>query len=480
MGLRVGGLASGLDTAALIEALLTLERRPLQLVEQRKAQVEAQQTLHQELGTKVAALRDAASAIDNLSPTLATAAFNEEFFAFTAIPSDETVLTADASSASVPGTTEIIVNELAQVARQISTPFASDTAIIAAEGETIDIIHGGGENPPALPISITIGAGGKNIRDLAGLINDDPNNGGSVRADVIFSGSAFHLIVSGTNPGVANDVTLTTSIQGEGGGAFLDTDPLVSTPASDAQLTVFGLPVTRSSNSITDIVPGVSLQLLAKSEGQTITVQVSRNDEEIQEKLQAFVDAYNEIADFVATNGSLGAEGEEGGALAGDSAIRGIEQQIQSSIRGLYDFSPNPLRVLDQIGISFGTDSRLTLDSAVLKTELATDASAVRELLTGNGATDGAIAAVSRSLDVILDPDPDKGILAGRAKALDDRIRGVRGFGGLDDQIARLEDRLEQREQLLVQRFTQLETALAQLQNQGSALDSFSILRPNP
>jgi flagellar hook-associated protein 2 len=463
MGLRVGGLASGLDTAALIDATLALERRPLLMAEARKATIEREKTLFQELGTLLSDLRDASAAIDNLSSGQSGPAASEEFLSYVASSSDSAVLDAVASSGASPGSVDITVSQLATSALHVSTAFTDTTTIIASAGQSISIAHGG-----ATPINISVGAGGASLSDLRDLINTDVNNGGEVRADLIFDGVAHRLVLTGTDSGAANDVAFITTIPGESGGTFLDT-PL-SVPAADAQLEVFGVAVTRGSNSITDVVPGVTLELKSALPGIPVTVQVSRDDDEIETRTQAFVDAYNAIVDFFETNARYDAGAEQAGALVGDSTIRGIENQVRRVMVDRYSFVGNPLGSLSEVGMSVDPDGRLTLDSDKFRASLATDANAVRELLSGDGVTKGAAASVAELIDPIIDPDKTIGVIAIRDDGFDDKI------SAFDRQIERLEIRLAKREELLVLKYSQLETVLARLQAQGSALDGLSSL----
>jgi flagellar hook-associated protein 2 len=242
---RFSGLATGLDTAALVEAFLQLERRPLDLVEERKEGLEKQQSLFRDLNTRLLALRDAARALDNQNPRLSGPTLDEEFLAYSAASSDDGVLTGTANGNAAVGSTSIRVLSLASVARRVSTAFSSDTDPIASSGDTLSIDYGGDES-----IDITVGAAGASLRDLRDLVNSDPSNGGEVRAEVLFDGSAYRLIVSGGRTGAGNDVALTTTIAGEGGNSFLDV--ALGQDAADARLEVLGIPVTRPSNEIDD------------------------------------------------------------------------------------------------------------------------------------------------------------------------------------------------------------------------------------
>ncbi|MEM7409210.1 MAG: flagellar filament capping protein FliD [Myxococcota bacterium] len=476
MGLRVGGLVSGLDTNALIEGLMAFERRPLDLVNTRRDDLRAERSLFVELNRRLDALRDAAAALDNRNSLLSGPATEEELLAFTATSSDETVATATANSNANPGTVEISVQNLAQPARVVSSTYVTDTGIIAQAGRTLSIDHGG-----ANPIEITVGVNGASLVDLRGMINEDVNNEGRVRADVIFDGSLYRLVMSGTQTGAANDVVVTSDILGEpfGFGPFVD--PTLSEPAEDAELTVLGLPnVTRPSNEISDLLPGLTFNLLSEGAAST-QIQVARDDETINGQFQAFIDAYNSVTQFIRDQARFNETTESAGPLSGDSTLRDIELRIQGLIAQGFEFTNNPFTSLGNLGVSLNGDGLLELDAEALASALETNSPAVRQLLGGAEVDDpenpgetifsnGIASQLATLLDgYTKDSVDDEGetvtaILTGRLNGFDDRI------ASLDEQIARLELRLEERETFLVRQFTQLESVLAGLQGQQNSL----------
>lgn len=453
MGLRLGGLASGLDTAALIDAVMAVERRPLSLVQQRKADVELEKQLFRDLNTKLLALREAASALDNRNTGLSGPAIEEELFSYLATSSDESVLSARASSSASAGAQDVTVTALAGAARFVSNPWSSPSDNLLPR-RRIEIHYGG-----AAPIEFRLPTGPRSLELLRDLINTDPDNDGSVQADILFDGSGYRLILSGTQTGAANALTIFTNINGEGGGAFFD--PALEVAASDAQLEVLGVPITRESNTIEDAIPGVSLSLRGTS-ASPVQVQVERDDESIAAKFQTFVDAYNEVIDFVLNQARVDPANETSGPLSGDATVRQVEQQVQRSLVQRFIFTDNPFQSVAELGVSLDADGRLELDAEKLAAALDTDGLGVRELLGGDGVSDGAFTALARILDPIT--ETVTGSLAIRDQGFDDRI------AGLDRQIERMELRLEQRELFLVRRFAELETTLANLQGQGNSL----------
>ncbi|MGI9431860.1 MAG: flagellar filament capping protein FliD [Myxococcota bacterium] len=457
MGLRVGGLATGLDTNALVDALLALERRPLELIQQRRTEIELQQSLFRDLNTRLLTLRDAAAALDNRTTGLTGSSFDEEFLAYAATSSDETLVEATTTGNANPGSFDIHVDQLAAVGRRISVGFASSTDVVFAEGETLQIDHGG-----AAPIALTVAAGGTSLEGLRDAINTDVNNQGDVRADVVFDGTDYRLVVSGTRTGAENDVTVSGTVSGPGGGALLD-DTLTQV-AQDASFQVLGLTVTRPSNEISDALPGISLRLRGVHANPTdVTfVDVARDDEAITEGLQTFVDAYNSVIEFLDGQSSFDETLETAGPLSGDFTLRAIEQTVQRTLVDQYAFAGNPFNSLVELGVSFDDEGRLSLDSGILTTALDLDPFAARQMLSGDGTSDGLMTAIARALDPIT--ESATGSIAVRQDGFEERIDGI------DRQIERFELRLEQREELLILQFSRLESSVAALQAQSNSL----------
>jgi flagellar hook-associated protein 2 len=460
--LTFSGLASGLDTGAIVQALLDFERRPLNLLEARKSDLQSGQSLLRDLNQQLLALRDAARAIDNRSSGLNGPSATEELLAYQAGSSNDSILEAEAGPGAQPGTFEVRVDALAQSARRVSVSVADPETSFSIPSGNFQIDYGDGQAIQLVtPPNVT-------LNQLRDLINTDPNNDGSVRADILFDGSGYRLTIAGVAPGASNDVTVTTNLQA-GGQPFID--DALGQDATDAQLVYLGIPVTRESNDITDLIPGVTLRLRGVNDPavptETVDVDVTRDDEAIAEKLTALVDAYNAIRDFSLAQSDTDPTSNRGGLLSGDALVRGVEQTIQLTLGGLFTFTDNPLGSLGQIGVNFDATGRLSLDDEALRGALDADPLAVRELLSGDGTSDGVATALARALEPIV--RSGDGTLALRDSSFDDRI------DSLDQQIERFEVRLAKREETLVLQFSRLETLVSTLQGQASFLSSLIV-----
>ena len=141
---------------------------------------------------------------------------------------------------------------------------------------------------------------------------------------------------------------------------------------------------------------------------------------------------------------------------------------MQSKLFDQLSFAGNPFTSLSEIGLELDGDSHLTVDGAVLASALAQDPSAVRELFTGDGMTEGFATALVAEIDAFTETDPNNPKLVGLFKGRDQGYQEQ--IDGIDAQIERLKARLERREELLVLQFAQLEGLLAGFQAQGNTL----------
>jgi flagellar hook-associated protein 2 len=330
--------------------------------------------------------------------------------------------------------------------------------VVANAGETLTIQHAG----PA-DIALTVPAGGYSLNQLRDAINADPNNAGNVRAEVLFDGTSYRLVISGTQTGQANDVEVSSTING---GAFVD--GALAQTAQDAQIRYVGIAITRPGNEIADAIPGLTLRLRgtnsATDTNDATTLTVERDLPGIQAKLQALADAYNAVRDFVNAQSAYDEATKQAGPLSGNGSLRTIERIVQSSVSGLYTLAGTSLSSLSEIGLRFDQDGKLVLDAAKLESALAADVSAVRTLLSGDGTDDGVATALARVLDPLT--RLGDGVLAVQDQTYATTLRGF------DDQIAELELRLEKREETLRRQFASLESLVGALQSQAGFLSS--------
>jgi len=153
------------------------------------------------------------------------------------------------------------------------------------------------------------------------------------------------------------------------------------------------LQVVSSDNSISGLIPGVTLNLLAADTTQTVTLTVSHDVDSLMENFQGFVDNYNNMIDYMNTQFAYNADQKSAGALIGDRASMNIDSQLRSAVGRSVAGISSSLEHLSQIGIgtsvsgSLNTDGTLSIDDAKLRSALENNLDDVVSLLASTGET---------------------------------------------------------------------------------------------
>ncbi|GAB6063301.1 flagellar filament capping protein FliD [Deferrisoma palaeochoriense] len=358
------GLATGINTTETVDKLIEVESRPKILKEAEKARLENQLTAWQEVNSKLLDLRTQAQEIWK-SSTWAT---------LTATSSNESILTATASADAQAGTYTVEVTQLAR-AHQISTGgYASDLDTVGTGTLTVTV--------GAKSAEITVDASNNTLRGLADAINQADVG---ATASVIYDGSQYRLLVTSDETGTANTVSLAAS------GFTLTTSTVQD--AQDAQIR-FGsgagaITITSSSNQIDDVIPGVTLNLVNASPGTQVTVSMSRDTSDVEEKIQAFMDAYNTAMGFIGEQFDFDPQKNQGGILMGDRTLLTIQTRIQSIVSSPVatggDFTS-----LRSVGLELDDDGLLSFDASKFQEAVAQDPDAVKNLFRTSGRTEHA------------------------------------------------------------------------------------------
>jgi len=439
-GISFSGLASGLDSTAIISSLMGVERIP-------QNRLTSQNNALASKGRIVDQLTSALSALKTAAEGLATPG---AFLSYAGSVSDDSVAKVKTSGTSVPGTYEIEVTTLARAQRTYSSPIADADADLSASAQTLSLTIDGTQTDIAIPV-------GASLRDVAAAIN---SSGAAASAGVLFDGTQYRLQVVGRNTGASNAVTFADSGLGLNLGVPANTVQV----ASNAALTIDGFPVTSASNILDDILPGTTIELKDESTAP-IQLRIDADPAGVKAKLTSFVDAYNAVARIIVAQNGVG-KGRE--TLSGDSTVRTIEQglarMISSAIPGMTGAGGATLQLGD-LGIQTQRDGTLTLDTDDLDGALAEDFARTATYFAGDGTNDGMGALMSDLIEGYT--DKIDGLLTTRKKGITEQIATN------TDKIEDIELYLERFEQSLRQQYAALEQAMSQLQGQQSYLAQF-------
>lgn len=430
------GAGSGLDLNSLLNGLMAVERQPLTALQGRMTSVNSQ----------VSAIGKLKSALSTFQDAMAKLAKESSFKVHSATSSDEDVLTASASSSAARGNYSVTVSRIAEYHRMAAGTTYADTGVatIGTAGDTMTIAIGGDD--------FTVDIGGKTLAEIREAINDASDNTG-VTASIIHDDAGYRLLLAADETG--SESFITTSFSGSdpftlgslntdrnGSGSFTAAD-------LDAVLQLEGqFQITSSSNTVTDPIQGVSLELKAAG---TATIKVERDEDAIESSVKSFAEAASTL---FSTLDSLAAKDLKGYG----SLLRGIEGQVRgmlgtsANVGGSYSF-------VSEIGLQTQRDGSITLDSGILADALQLDFAGVAALFTDS--TNGIAVRLDSIMDEYLQSG---GILESQTDNLNNQLSGMK------DRESRLEARLDLIQNRYIKQFSALDSLVSSLQTTSAFL----------
>ena len=244
--------------------------------------------------------------------------------------------------------------------------------------------------------------------------------------------------------------------------------------ASDATVRIDGLPISRTSNTFSDVISGVSLELLAPTTSAA-TLSFNRDPAPIKEKLQTLIAAYNDaVSDFGVLTGEPNKEDEEdiySGSLRGDSTARGLLYQIRSMVTSTSSAAGENLTALRDLGVELSRDGTLSLNEATFNTAVSDHYAEMVTMLTGDASFQSLVGDLSR------------GVAGDAVKSLTDFMKSdgslMTQTDGAEATISRYEadlEKLDERMKLLLERYTRqfavMDTLVGQFTRQREGLVS--------
>lgn len=505
--MRIGGLASGIDTDSIVQDLMRAERIPLDKMEQDRQRLEWQRDAYREINTKLFELDEMAFDL-KLESNFNTKSFQS---------SQGGAVTASGGAGASEGSYAINVQALATSAMNVSGMIDINSDISKHYGETYKF-YTFDEEGIAQPHEFTVNQG-DTISDVIERINDDSDNNIRMFYDDVTNQVVMETTRTGQyNPGGNTVVTVDDeSINNNGAEILFDKDNNSfftevlnlqagkkedgmeggETGGANATFTYnnyYTVETTENSHTIN----GVTFEFTGVTNGNA-TVNVQNDTDATIEKITEFVDKYNELIDTI--NGALREEryrdyppltdaqreemdeGEielweeraKSGLLRSDpilsSALGNLRQNWYSSVDtgGTYT-------ALTQVGITTTSDymdgGKLEIDEEQLREALATDAQSVFNLFSNSeeGESLGLLNQLENTLDDTMSRINDR---AGRGSDTLENYSIGRRIKDVDDRISRFEDRLTQIEDRYWRQFSQMEQAISMMNQQSAMLTSF-------
>ena len=429
-----GGLASGLDTNALIQNLVALQRRPIQQLETRQNDYRSNISSFSTIKTKFSELQDI---IEEMSST-------ESFQTLSASTSDSDILTASATGDASPGTLSIDVQQLATYQKNHGYTFGSQTDPATGTGTLRIQVGTGGWND--INISNT-----DSLVDIKEAINDADVG---ATASIIYDGSDYRLSITGDNSGLDNAVSFD-----ETGGVVLGFEDPASliTTADNAEIIVDGVINASSSDNIfDDLMVGLTINLKKADPGTPVTVSVNQDHSAQVDKLQKFVDAYNSVINTVNSFYQPKEIGKTGGLIM-DTGLRNMKADMNSLVS--QSMGSGTFTSLSHIGIKTEPNGTLSLDTDKLEDALNTDFESVTTLFTDE--TEGVGTRFDSYVEELTKLG---GVLDLRKNGAEEEI------SRLDTKIESLQANSDRYEEMLVKKFAAMEQLVSSMQTQGNQM----------
>lgn len=457
MGLTTSGIFSGINTDDVVGKLMQVERQPLLKLQKKEADYQA----------KISGLGNLLSSLNGFK-TAAAALKATNLLSMKANSGDSNIFTATAATGASPANHTIKISNLAAAQSIYSATFASTTDAVAdlssVATQKMQIQVGAGA-----AFTITVDATNNTLSGIKDAINKAKTD---VTASIMNDGTGNRLVLSSTKTGTASKIVIKVDENNDGVfeeapddtdvaglsklafNATYDVDGNVtggiasmtqSQVAKNASLIVDGLTVTKSSNTITDVIEGVTLTLKKDSAGATVNLDVTKDIDGLKAKINLFVTTYNTAMSQVK---SLQGTSASRGVLMGDSTISSLKSTLTGTIVTGYSNTS-----LARMGITHDTKAVLSFNTTTFDTEFAANEANVLSALNAMA------TALETKLDTYIKsaiPDKQKSYESSSkllAKRQEEMLR-----------------RLDKVELELKKKFNSLDQRVQQLQGQGTYL----------
>ena len=474
----VTGTGSGLDIDGLVASLVAAEQVPAE------ARLNAREASLTSLSTSFSSAKSAVSDFEAAANKLARAS---TFSQFTASSSDTTKATISATSTASLGSYQLAVTNLASAQTLASGTFSATTDTVGTGTLTIAIgspSYSGSTYSSftqTSSVDITIDSSNNTLAGVRDAIN---SAGAGVNASILKNGDDYQLLLVSEETGLSKSMSLTVS-DSEGGDTDASGLSRLAFNSSGSQLTQYaagananfsinGLAVSSASNTVTDVIDGVTLNLLSAT-SSAITIDVKTDTDTIVADVQAFVDKYNAYATLFKDLTKYDATTGTAGVLQGDSTARSVMSQIRSELGKSVAGLSGSYTSLADIGISIDKSGVMTFTQSTFETAFAAAPSNVTGVFASTTVGGTAVEGVAEKLETLME-----GFLVSTTGIFDSRINSLNTqLTAITDDRADLARRMQSLEDRYFAQLNAMDTLLAEIQTTGDFLtQQFEAMQP--
>lgn len=464
------GSGSGLDLNGLLTSLMQAEQAPLTALQKKEASYQSKISAYGSLQSVLATLQTSA---ESLIPAITTTAESKYQTASVSI-ADSTIASATATSDAVAGQFSLEVSALAKAQRLVSPAGSTAVTNSLKSGGTLTIELGtlsgsagsysyAADSNKTLSISIAADSTLEQVRDA---INNAASDG-RVTATIISGTAGKQLLLSSGQTGLSNvmrlkgNATLGTGFDFDPTGVSTSNLSQSSTDggqaAANAAFKINGIAGTSTSNTVSGVLDGVTLNLLKTTATDTpTTINVTKDKTStLTSALNAFIKSYNAANATMTSLGAYDAKTKKASTLTGNSTLRSAQSQVRALVFNTTQGGSSIYQRLSDIGVSVGIDGNLSLNSTKLSAAVAADYSGVANLVAkvGTGFKKGVEGLIGTS-----------GTVTNATASTNSTIKDIQKR---EEQVAL---RLTSIEARYRKQFTALDTAVAKMNKTSSYL----------
>jgi len=387
----VSGQVAGFDAQGAVDGLLGIKKFEISQLQKKQDAITARQDA-------LVKINDAVSSLRNTSIAMADSA---TFFGYTASLSSNsstvtasTLLDVSGTSGVSAGQHNIIVSQIAQAERLSSSSAVKNNAGTAAASASTTLNLSGTFQMAGSTVTVTTS---DSLNDIAATINQ-LNTGASatgVSASVMkVADNDFRLILASDTTGATGFTLSGTDLDAAGTLSSLQLGATGQAnvrqslqSAQDALISIDGLSLTRSTNTITDALAGVTLNLKQADAAVTINMTVGVDQQALRDNVQSFVDGYNGLQTLINEQFKFDVNTGKGGVLAGDPLLSSIRNSLTTSLLQTIPGLTSDKNSLVMIGVEPDANGQLLINDEKFSPFLANDPNAIRDLFVARGSS---------------------------------------------------------------------------------------------
>jgi len=393
------GIGSGLDINSLVSQLVQAEGAPVASnLNRRETEIQAELSAYGSLNGALSTFRSSVGFLSGVG------AFED----ISASSSDEDILTASSDIGVSDGSYSLKVSQLAEAQSLVTSGFSNTTDEVGTGTLTFRFgagVYSSGPDTYAFTQdaskatqTVTIDSTNNTLQGVSDAINSADIG---ITASIIFDGSDYRLTLLADDAGADNAIEVSVLDTGDANNtdtnglsqlafnsSVTNLDETIS--AKDAIFSVNGLNVTSSTNTVTDTIEGITLNLIKADATKTVNVTVARNTAVVSNAVNNFVSGYNALIETIENLSGFDAETNQGGILLGDGVVRSITSQIRNTLNSSSRELSGNITSLASIGITTERDGSLVIDKSTLDATIKSDPTAVAALFAEVGRVDNA------------------------------------------------------------------------------------------